>query len=316
MSELMSEPQNQHLTKKNICSMIIMQSDFHRLQEEVMNSGRYSPQFPGLPNIRINRLVMFGVLIVVALLAFEIFNYSTTEFALKDILGGLRFAGIPWATILAIAFCGIDFAGLARMFTPEVGADEPREVWYLFGAWMLAAMMNAMLTWWGVSIAIANHETLGNGIVSRTTLLQIVPIFIAIMVWLIRVLIIGTFSVTGDRLFGHQGKANGQHERFRTQTWQPQTRAARSLQTRSGNNTQTTPYRQARNDTRPMMSHRPIQSTLNTIYHPAPRTPQNDPADPEADVEYESVYPQTDPVYVPVGMSTKLPSGSNQTRMN
>lgn len=150
---------------------------------------------------RIQRGILFGVLIVAALLAFEVFNYSTTDYALSDLLGDLRFAGMKWATILAIAFCGIDFAGIARLFTPEEGPQESNEVWYLFGAWMLAATMNAMLTWWGVSLAILNHETLGNAVVARETLLQVVPVFVAIMVWLIRVLIIGTFSVAGERLF-------------------------------------------------------------------------------------------------------------------
>jgi len=143
----------------------------------------------------------FGLIIISALLAFEIFNYSTTEFALSDLLGDLSFLGISWATILALAFCGIDFAGIARLFTPEEGANELHEVWYLFGAWLLAATMNAMLTWWGVSIALLNHESLGNAVVDRETLLKVVPLFVAILVWLIRVLIIGTFSVAGERLF-------------------------------------------------------------------------------------------------------------------
>jgi hypothetical protein len=151
--------------------------------------------------LQVRRGLLFGALIVMALLAFEIFNYSTTDFALSDLLGDLTFLGVRWATILSFAFCGIDFAGIARLFTPEQGRDEPAEVWYLFGAWMLAATMNAMLTWWGVSIAILNHQTLGNAIVARETLLRIVPIFVAVMVWLIRVLIIGTISVAGDRLF-------------------------------------------------------------------------------------------------------------------
>ncbi len=154
-----------------------------------------------LHRARIQRGLVFGALIIAALLAFELFNYSTTDFALNDLLGDLRFMGVRWATILAIAFCGIDFAGIARLFTPEQGADEPAEVWYLFGAWLLAATMNAMLTWWGVSIAILKHDTLGNSVISRETLLRVVPIFVAIMVWLIRVLIIGTFSVAGERLF-------------------------------------------------------------------------------------------------------------------
>ncbi len=162
------------------------------------------PQF--LAKIRLNRGLTFGLLIVGALLAFEIFNYSTTEFALNDLLGDLAFAGIRWATILAVAFCGIDFAGIARLFTPEEGADEPAEVWYLFGAWLLAATMNAMLTWWGVSIAILNHQSLGNSVIERETLLRAVPIFVAVMVWLIRVLIIGTFSVAGERLFSQAAR--------------------------------------------------------------------------------------------------------------
>jgi len=150
---------------------------------------------------RPSRGLLFGVLILGALVAFEIFNYSTTDFALNDLLGGLSFASVRWATILAIAFCGIDFAGLARLFTPERGNGEPKEVWYLFGAWLLAATMNAILTWWGVAIAILSHESLGSTVIPRETMIKVVPVFVAIMVWVIRVLIIGSFSVTGERLF-------------------------------------------------------------------------------------------------------------------
>ena len=151
---------------------------------------------------RINRGAAWGLIIVTALLAFEIFNYSTTQFALADVLGDLKFAGLRWATILAIAFCGIDFAGIARIFTPQQGRDEPAEVWYLFGAWLLAAGFNATLTWWGVSVAIAGHTSAGAGsVISNSTLIKVVPIFVAVMVWLIRVLIIGTFSIAGDNLF-------------------------------------------------------------------------------------------------------------------
>ncbi len=162
---------------------------------------------PFLGRLRLRRGMVFGLLIIAALLSFEVFNYSTTDFALRDLLGDLRFAGIRWATILAVAFCGIDFAGIARLFTPETGEDEPKEVWYLFGAWLLAATMNALLTWWGVSIAILEHQSLGNAVIGRETLLKVVPVFVAIMVWLIRVLIIGTFSVAGDRLFSVEADA-------------------------------------------------------------------------------------------------------------
>jgi hypothetical protein len=158
---------------------------------------------PFIPErVQIKRGVVFGLLIVTALAAFEIFNYSTTDFALTDLLGDLRFWGVRWATILAIAFCGIDFAGIARLFTPEGKIGEQTETWYLFAAWLIAATMNALLTWWGVSIAIVNHETLGNAVIARQTLLKVVPIFVAVMVWLLRVLIIGLFSMAGERYFG------------------------------------------------------------------------------------------------------------------
>lgn len=182
-----------------------------------------------------NRGAAWGLMIMGALLAFEIFNFSTTQFALLDVLGELKFAGFRWATILAIAFCGIDFAGIARIFTPEQGRDEPAEVYYLFGAWLLAAAFNASLTWWGVSVAIVNHNSLGGGaVLSSATLTKVVPIFVAVMVWLIRVLIIGTFSLAGDRLFStsyqqsytNQPRSNGSSYQH---TNQPVLRTASSL---------------------------------------------------------------------------------------
>jgi preprotein translocase subunit SecG len=150
---------------------------------------------------RLQRGMLFFTIIVLALVAFEIFNYSTTDYALTDLLGSQRFLGIRWATILSIAFCGIDFAGIARLFTPEQGRSEPTEVWYLFGAWLLAATMNATLTWWGVSIAIVNDSMASTSVIAATTLTRIVPIFVAVMVWLIRILIIGSLSYHSDRLF-------------------------------------------------------------------------------------------------------------------
>ena len=148
-----------------------------------------------LKGLAVKRGLVWGVIIIGALLAFEMFNYSTTQFALNDVLGNLTFASFRWATILALAFCGIDFAGIARLFTPEQGHDEPAETWYLFGAWILAAGMNAALTWWGVAVAIASHPNLSSEVISSATLTKVVPVFVAIMVLLIRVLIIGTFSV-------------------------------------------------------------------------------------------------------------------------
>lgn len=222
---------------------------------------------------RLRRGLTFGLIIISALLAFEIFNYSTTEFALADLLGDLDFLGIRWATILAVAFCGIDFAGIARLFTPEEGADEPGEVWYLFGAWLLAATMNAMLTWWGISIALINHQTLGNVVIERQMLLRVVPIFVAVMVWLIRVLIIGSFSVAGDRLFSQADKR--QVVRPRTQPRIAiESQPVRSLGTGRAQATRSVP-------------------SSTPAFRPAPKAP----------MPQESVFNRPEPTYHPVGMN-------------
>ncbi len=161
---------------------------------------------PFLSAKNLQRGQVFGYILLGALLSFEIFNFGSTDFALRDLLGDLRFLGVRWATILALAFCGIDFAGIARLFTPEQGRDEPAEVWYLFGAWLLAAAMNAMLTWWGVSVAMLKNPAVGSGVVTQATLIKAVPIFVALMVWLTRVLIIGAFSIAGERIFSMADK--------------------------------------------------------------------------------------------------------------
>src|SRR4030042_136412 len=174
-----------------------------QIKEVFMNrKGNLALEFSRVINkVKPSRGLFFGLLILGALIAFEIFNYSTTDYALTDLLGDLRFTNVRWATILAIAFCGIDFAGIARLFTPERGEGEPKEVWYLFGAWLLAATMNAMLTYWGVAIAILNHTSLGGSVISQETIIKVGPVFVPIMVCVIRVLIIGSFSVAGNRLF-------------------------------------------------------------------------------------------------------------------
>jgi hypothetical protein len=153
-----------------------------------------------LDRLPLEQASLFSLIMIGALIAFEIFNYGTTEFAFGDLLGDLRFAGIRWSTILALAFCSMDFAGIARLLTPVSGQEESNSVWYLLGAWFLAATMNALLTWWAVSLALLDHQGLGNEVVGREALLGSVPVFVAVLIWLIRVLIIGTFTMSGNRL--------------------------------------------------------------------------------------------------------------------
>ncbi|MCB0120486.1 MAG: hypothetical protein KDD72_15735, partial [Anaerolineales bacterium] len=221
-------------------------------------------------NRQFNRGAAWGAMILGALLAFEVFNFSTTQYALHDMLGDLAFAGFKWSTILAIAFCGIDFAGIARIFTPEQGRDEPAEVYYLFGAWVLAAAFNATLTWWGVSVAIANNGSIqGTAAVSSATLSKAVPIFVAAMVWLVRLLIIGTFSLAGDRLFT-TAQITGYQSSYNQPRPQPQTQARPTYQ----NPRPTSQYNQPTNQPvlRPASQiNRPVNAASSTNFRPAPK---------------------------------------------
>ena len=223
---------------------------------------------------KLQRGQLFGYILLGALLAFEVFNFGSTEFALRDLLGNLRFLGIGWATILALAFCGIDFAGIARLFTPEQGRDEPAEVWYLFGAWLLAAAMNATLTWWGVSVAMTQQGAGGSAVLSQATLMKGVPIFVALMVWITRVLIIGAFSIAGERIFS---VANN-----------PRSYAK--------------PIKKKSNYPAPKKTYRPATQT----FKPAPKTAYSASSRKE---EREVI---NEPTYHPIGMSAQVNDDKNQ----
>lgn len=178
--------------------------------EQAFNDEKQIQLNLGNLDLNVSRKAAIGVLLAVALLAFEMFNFDTTRYALRNLLGDVSFVGLQWAGILAIAFCAIDFAGLARLFTPEKGRDEPKEVWYLMGAWLLGATMNAVMTWWAVSLTLLTYN-FGNEVLGRETLLNVVPIFVAVLVWLTRILFIGAFTVAGEHIFDFSRQANSDH---------------------------------------------------------------------------------------------------------
>ncbi|MBN2555686.1 MAG: hypothetical protein JXA97_07080 [Anaerolineales bacterium] len=173
--------------------------------KRISSQSRLRQAMAPLLNLDIIRQAsVYSLITIAALLAFELFNFSTTEFALTDLLGDLQFASLRWSTILALAFCGMDFAGIARLFSPEKEGQDSLGRWYLLGAWLLAATMNALLTWWAVSLALLNHHGLGNEVLGRDSLLGSVPVFVAVLVWLIRVLMIGSFTMAGNTLFNRE----------------------------------------------------------------------------------------------------------------
>ena len=60
--------------------------------------------------------------------------------------------------------------------------------------------MNAVMTWWAISLTLLTHD-FGNEVLSREQLLRWVPFFVATLVWLTRILFIGAISVAGEYMF-------------------------------------------------------------------------------------------------------------------
>jgi hypothetical protein len=126
-----------------------------------------------------------GLFLILALAVFEVFNFSITKVALTDQL----VRSIGWATTLAILFCIIDLGGVARAFSAS--KTEPRISYNLVGVWLLVAAFNSTFIWWGVKISmLENFQTLGS-----------IPVLVAIMMFLLRVLIVGTFAFAGNIIF-------------------------------------------------------------------------------------------------------------------
>lgn len=129
---------------------------------------------------------------------FEVFNFASTEFSLADLTGGIEFWGVRWATLIALAFCGVDFAGVARIFTPETGKDERKEVIMLYIGWLLAAVFNALLSWWGILQAMLQQGVPGNEVINHQMLVSWFPSFAAILILLIRFLLVGSIVTAFD----------------------------------------------------------------------------------------------------------------------
>lgn len=138
------------------------------------------------------------VMLLLAMVGFELFNFATTRGALDYFFGSATLLGIPWAVLIAVPACLVDFAGLSRIFTPQTGRDEPKSVWLTMGGWGLAAILNAGLTWYATVEVMATVSGLGNEIISRDALLLWFPIGIALFVLLIRITLIGSLNVAGE----------------------------------------------------------------------------------------------------------------------
>ncbi|WP_374688821.1 hypothetical protein [Promineifilum sp.] len=273
----------------------------------------------------VSRKTIIAVILGVALIAFEIFNFDTTQFALKNLLGEVSFAKVMWATILAIAFCAIDFAGLVRIFTPQRGMEEPRAVWFLTGAWFLGTIANSIMTWWAVSLTLLSHD-FGNEVLSREMLLRYVPIFVAMLVWLTRILFIGAFSITGEDLFEMNRKpaaAPARPERPAAQPAAPAMTAAKPAAAPRAAARQEPAHRSPTPHPKPSqpavasqpLSYEPVDEPVNS-QPPAPKTNGNGAARPTSRINRQPPMPGRPNVPVPGKMHAGPTDNRRQGPLN
>lgn len=129
-----------------------------------------------------------------AAIAFHAFGFGAIRFALSDLLGEVGFAGMRWATLLALAFTALDLAGLLKLFVRGSENDGRLVRWYLTWAWLLGATLTAVLTWWAVSVAMLAQPAAAL-LLPHDLLLTWVPVAIAGGVWLVRMLAVGALAM-------------------------------------------------------------------------------------------------------------------------
>lgn len=126
--------------------------------------------------------LILSLIVIIALVAFNYLNTNITYYSLTDLLGNLSLGPVRWALILTVAFAGIDFTGIARLFSGRNPQDTP-----LLIAWFVAAFLNAVLVWWGFSVS---QIGLGHS--------PMIPIITAAIMLIVRVAIIMTSGLIGE----------------------------------------------------------------------------------------------------------------------
>lgn len=139
-----------------------------------------------------HRRTWFGGVVLFCLFLFEMFSYSSSREALYGMTGVAS-----WSTLIAFTLCAVDFAGLGRLLLP--GDDELKDaIGMLFAAWILSAVGDTFLTYIVIAHDMsgrAGQMTLVNaGVISYSTWTIVIPIAIAVLVWLIQVALVSAVN--------------------------------------------------------------------------------------------------------------------------
>jgi hypothetical protein len=123
-------------------------------------------------------------LLIFALFIFEIFSYSSSKESLLLILGVEH-----WAKMLALAFCLLDFGGLAATFHPGLASalsgGKGNARYFLMSAWFIASMGDIFLLYLLIayqSAHLSSNILVQEGILSARFVQTGLPIGFALLV--------------------------------------------------------------------------------------------------------------------------------------
>ena len=153
-----------------------------------MNSISVNHPSKSIIHPRVYTSIVFWCLVV-----FEIFSYGSSYESLMMLLG-IR----SWAMLLAFCFAAVDFAGLAKLYRPDLrDLRQPQAL--LFIAWLISACADTGLTYLIVSSDMLNNQNsimLQQGVISEFTWTVIIPVSISVLVWLMQVFLVVRLSVS------------------------------------------------------------------------------------------------------------------------
>lgn len=132
------------------------------------------------------------------LMLFEAFAISS------DYEGLMRLWGHPlWSRLLAFSLAAIDFAGFAKLYSPELRAMK-EAFWTLAAAWVITLFGDTFLTVMAVApemqASAAHNALVQSGVISLHTYTVVLPIGFAIFTCVLQMLLVAklTFSIKGE----------------------------------------------------------------------------------------------------------------------
>lgn len=150
-------------------------------------------------NTRI-KLPVSLVLLLVLCVALELVNWTTSEGALLLFLGRTQVIGLYIASLLALAFCGVDLLCLWRITTPAARAeDESKTVVLMLVMWVVGTLLNAVLTYFSLKHTMSQTTAWQSDIWQGFNPLDVLPVALAGGVWVTRVSLIWTLASELDR---------------------------------------------------------------------------------------------------------------------